>query len=69
MNDSSRLIGKFCGKLVKNDYTVLRRIRSTSNCMYIKFSSDKGVSGKGVYAVFATDKSKYMYFNTINIII
>jgi len=44
--DSSRLLGKFCGHRMPSD------VKSTTNRMYVKFVSDASVQKGGFAAVF-----------------
>jgi len=44
--DSSRLLGKYCGHRMPND------VKSTTNKMYVKFVSDASVQKGGFAAVF-----------------
>lgn len=49
LNESNRLIGRFCGSYVPN------RLQSTSNELYLKFVSDDSNSKTGFNITYATD--------------
>jgi len=65
--DSSRLLGKFCGHRMPSD------VKSTTNKMYVKFVSDASVQKGGFAAVFVKgqhiyDLEKHYHFTSISLV-